>query len=78
MTGIVTCAGLDVHARSTHAAAIDIETGEVVRARFGPGIEEPVAWLRGLRAPLRACYEAGGRLGSGSIGLRRQLASTCR
>jgi hypothetical protein len=39
MTGIVTWAGLDVHARSTHAAAIDPVTGEVVRARFGPGIE---------------------------------------
>ena len=59
MTGMVTCAGLDVHARSTHAAAIDVETGELMRARFGPGIEEPVAWLRGLRAPVRGCYEAG-------------------
>ena len=54
MTGIVTCADLDVHARSTHAAAIDVETGEVVRARFGAGIEEPVAWLRNLRAPVPA------------------------
>jgi transposase len=59
MTGIVTWAGLDVHARSTHAAAIDIETGELMRARFGPGIEEPLAWLEGLRGPARACYEAG-------------------
>lgn len=37
MTGMVTYAGLDVHARSTHAAAIDVETCELVRARFGPG-----------------------------------------
>lgn len=59
MTGIVTCAGLDVHARSTHAAAIDVESGELVRARFGPGFEAPLAWLRDLRAPVRACYEAG-------------------
>jgi hypothetical protein len=59
MAGIVTWAGLDVHARLTHAAAIDIATGEMVRARFGPGIEEPVAWLQGLRGPVRACYEAG-------------------
>lgn len=59
MTGIVTCAGLDVHARSTHAAAIDVETGEVLHARFGAGIEAPVAWLGDLRAPVRACYEAG-------------------
>jgi hypothetical protein len=32
----MTFAGLDVHARSTHAAAIDVLTGELVRARFGP------------------------------------------
>ena len=59
MTGMVTYAGLDVHARSTHAAAIDVSTGELRRARFGPGVEEPVAWLRSLRGPVRACYEAG-------------------
>jgi hypothetical protein len=33
MTGMVTYAGLDVHARSTHAAAIDVSTGELLRAR---------------------------------------------
>jgi transposase len=59
MTGMVTYVGLDVHARSTHAAAIDVSTGELVRARFGPGVEEPVAWLAGLPGPVRACYEAG-------------------
>ena len=59
MTGMVTYAGLDVHARSTHAAAIDVSTGELLRARFGPGVEEPVAWLAGLPGPVRACYEAG-------------------
>jgi transposase len=55
----MTCAGLDVHARSTHAAAIDLATGEVRRSRFGAGIEEPIEWLRGLPGPVRACYEAG-------------------
>jgi transposase len=59
MTGTVTWVGLDVHARSTHAATIDITTGELTRARFGPGIDEPVAWLAGLPGPVRACYEAG-------------------
>src|ERR1035437_734088 len=59
MTGMVTYAGLDVHARSTHATAIDVSTGELVRARFGPGIEEPVVWRQGLPGPVRACYEAG-------------------
>src|ERR1039457_2449552 len=56
---MVTYAGVDVHARSTHAAAIDVSTGELVRARFGPGVEEPVVWLAGLPGPVRACYEAG-------------------
>ena len=27
--------------------------------RFGPGVEAPVAWLRELPGPVRACYEAG-------------------
>jgi hypothetical protein len=38
----LTWAGLDVHARSTHAAAIDVVTGELTRARFGGGHEEVV------------------------------------
>lgn len=59
MTGTMTWVGLDVHARSTHGAAINVMTGELVRARFGSGIEEPVAWLGGLPGPVRACYEAG-------------------
>jgi|SRR5580658_610271 transposase len=59
MTGMVTYAGLDVHARSTYAAAIDVFSGELLRARFGPGVEEPVRWLAGLPGPVRACYEAG-------------------
>jgi len=59
MTGTMTFAGLDVHARSTHAAAIDVLTGELRRARFGAGSEEVVAWLRELPQPVYACYEAG-------------------
>jgi hypothetical protein len=35
MAVTMTYVGLDVHARSTHAAAIEVETGELVRARFG-------------------------------------------
>jgi transposase len=69
VTGMVTYAGLDVHARSTHAAAIDVSTGELLRARFGPGVEEPVAWLVGLPGPVRACYRPD-RPGSGSIAPR--------
>lgn len=55
----MTWAGLDVHARSTHAAAIDVLSGELTRARFGAGTEGVVAWLSGLRAPARVVYEAG-------------------
>jgi transposase len=59
MAGTMTWVGLDVHARSTHAAAIDSMTGELTRVRFGAGSEAPVAWLAQLRGPVRACYEAG-------------------
>jgi len=59
MTGTMTWVGMDVHARSTHAAAIDTMTGELRREKFGPGIQAPVAWLREQPGPLRACYEAG-------------------
>src|SRR5450755_2781183 len=59
MTGTMTWVGLDVHARSMHAAAIDSMTGELTRKRFGAGIGESVAWLESLAGPVRACYEAG-------------------
>ena len=60
MAGTMTWVGLDVHARSTHAAAIDVDdAASCVRERFGAGVEEPVAWLRALPGPVRACYEAG-------------------
>lgn len=59
MSGTMTWVGLDVHARSIHAAAIDIQTGELIRARFGGGIEDPVRWMQGLPGPVHACYEAG-------------------
>src|SRR6266536_1060575 len=59
VTATMTYVGLDVHARSTHAAAIDVASGELRRSRFGGGSEEVVAWLRTLPPPLRGCYEAG-------------------
>src|SRR4051812_7138861 len=59
MAGTMTWVGLDVHARSTHAAAIDTMTEELTRPRFGPGTDAPVAWLQALPGPVRACYEAG-------------------
>src|SRR4029077_3961619 len=44
-----------------HAAAIDAMTGELVRARFGPGLREPVAWLGRLGGPVGGRYEGGAR-----------------
>jgi transposase len=55
----MTYVGLDVHARSIHAAAIDVRSGELSRARFGGGGEEVIGWLGALPQPLRGCYEAG-------------------
>src|SRR4051794_18341617 len=59
MAVTMTYVGLDVHARSTHAAAVDAATGELRRARFGGDAAEVVAWLAALPQPLRGCYEAG-------------------
>ena len=59
MAGTMTWVGLDVHARSTQGAAIDSMTGELSAVRFGPGADGVLAWLRELRGPVRACYEAG-------------------
>jgi transposase len=59
VNGTMTCVGLDVHARSTHAAAIDLLSGELRRARFGGEVEPVVQWLTGLAGPVRAAYEAG-------------------
>jgi transposase len=60
LTGTMTWAAMDVHARSTYAASLDVNSGEIVRQRFDTGAVEPVvAWLAGLPAPVRACYEAG-------------------
>lgn len=56
----VTAAGLDVHARSTEAAAINVVTGEVERQRFGGSEPGPiVGWLAERPGPVRAVYEAG-------------------
>ena len=59
MTGTMTFVGLDVHARSTHACALDPLGGELRRRAFGPGVDAVVEWLHGLPQPVRACYEAG-------------------
>jgi transposase len=59
MQATMTAVGLDVHARSTHGAAIDVVTGELHRSRFGADSDEVVKWLAELPQPVRAAYEAG-------------------
>jgi transposase len=58
--GTMTWAAMDVHARSTTAASLDVQTGVLTRQRFNTGAVEPVVeWLVGLPGPVRCCYEAG-------------------
>ena len=54
-----TMAGLDVHARSVFAGALDCETGEVVSRSLVVDDQAIVDWLRSLAQPVAACYEAG-------------------
>ena len=54
-----TSVGLDVHALSVVAHAVDEETGRVERARLCPDHGEILDWLHRLRAPVRVAYEAG-------------------
>jgi transposase len=54
-----TSVGLDVHARSVVAAAIDSVTGELIQARLTPSHEEIRSWLAGLPGPVAVAYEAG-------------------
>jgi transposase len=54
-----TSVGLDVHARSVVAAALDAATGEVRRARLTPAYEDLQRWLQELDGPVAVAYEAG-------------------
>ena len=52
-------AGLDVHARKTAAAAVQLGSGEVFRARLPGSNAAAIEWLQTLPGPVRAVYEAG-------------------
>ena len=54
-----TSVGLDVHARSVVATALDGVTGEVLKQRLVPSSEVVVDWLGSLPGPVAATYEAG-------------------
>jgi transposase len=66
-----TSVGLDVHARSVAAAAIDGVTGELVQARLAPSQGAISGWLAGLPGPVAVVYEAGPT----GFGLSRALTS---
>ena len=54
-----TSVGLDVHARSVAAAAIDGVTGELVQATLTPSHAHIRSWLGHLSGPVAVAYEAG-------------------
>jgi transposase len=54
-----TSVGLDVHARSVVAAAIDGETGELRQARLTSSYEDTRSWITRLSGPVAVAYEAG-------------------
>ena len=54
-----TSVGLDVHARSVAAAAIDGVTGELVQAKLTPSHDHIRSWVRDLPGPVAVTYEAG-------------------
>jgi len=54
-----TSVGLDVHARSVVAAAIDGVTGELLQARLTPSHDHIRSWIGTLTGPVAVAYEAG-------------------
>ncbi|WP_442298058.1 IS110 family transposase [Terrabacter sp. RAF57] len=67
-----TSVGLDVHARSVAAAAIDGVTGELFQTRLTPSHEHIQSWLAALPGPVAVAYEAGPT----GFGLARALDAT--
>jgi hypothetical protein len=66
-----TSVGLDVHARSVAAAAIDGVTGELVQARLTPFYDHIRSWVQDLPGPVAVTYEAGPT----GLGLSRALTA---
>lgn len=59
MTDTMPRVGLDVHASQTHAAVLDLRTGELQRKRIAGTPESSLDYLAGLGPELIAVYEAG-------------------
>jgi transposase len=66
-----TSVGLDVHARSVAAAAIDGVTGELFQTKLAPSHEHIQAWVQALPGPVAVAYEAGPT----GFGLYRHLST---
>lgn len=66
-----TSVGLDVHARSVAAAAIDGVTGELFQSKLTPSHEHIRAWVQALPGPVAVTYEAGPT----GFGLFRELTA---
>lgn len=66
-----TSVGLDVHARSVAAAAIDGVTGELFQTKLTPSYDHIRSWVTDLPGPVAVAYEAGPT----GFGLYRQLAA---
>ena len=66
-----TSVGLDVHARSVAAAAIDGVTGELFKARLSPAHDQILGWVQALPGPAAVAYEAGPT----GFGLHRALTT---
>ncbi len=54
-----TSVGLDVHARSVAAGAIDGVTGELFQTKLTPSYEHIASWVSDLPGPVAVAYEAG-------------------
>lgn len=66
-----TSIGLDVHARSVAAAAIDGVTGELFQTKLTPSFEHIRSWVGDLPGPVAVAYEAGPT----GFGLYRSLSA---
>ncbi len=78
-----TSVGLDVHARSVAAAAVDGQTGEVFKARLSPAHDAVLDWVRALPGPCAVAYEAGPTgfglaRALGAAGIRCQVAASSK
>ncbi|WP_200176318.1 IS110 family transposase [Tomitella cavernea] len=66
-----TSVGLDVHARSVSATALNSETGAITETTLTPDHDEISAWIRTLPGQIQVVYEAGPT----GFGLHRALTA---